>query len=830
MSSEDDVRLPRTIRPLRYNIALDVDLDEASFQGHVTVQVEVLEATDVVECHALDLEIDDVSVAGSSVVAHRLDADAQRLIVELDAPLQPGPAELTVAFAGVLNDQLVGFYRSTYEDDDGKHTLAVTQFEAPHARRCFPCWDEPECKATFSVVLTVADDLLAISNSEEVSRRSVDGGKVEITFAETMPMSTYLVAFVVGRLEASRTVDVDGVPVRLIHRPGQGGARCDIALDIAAHSLRWFAEYYGIPYPGDKVDLVAVPDFAFGAMENLGCVTFREVLLILDADKLTQPELERAALVIAHELAHMWFGDLVTMDWWDGIWLNEAFATFMELACIDAYRPEWGVWRAFGLSKGQAFETDSLASTRSIHYEVRTPEDAEGMFDILTYEKGAAVLRMLEQFLGADTFRAGVREYLARHSYGNTHMTDLWDALESVTEHPVRAVMDSWILQGGHPLVTASATAEGVRLTQRRFGFAGGDPVEPRQWAVPIHLRAVVDGSTVEERVLLDQTELDVALGAAPSWLCVNAAADGFFRSSYDPKLSAAITADLGRLEPIERFGLIDDAWAGLLAGDGDVPAVASMLRAVDPTDLAIVWRRAAAVVTTLRLVGGERAATSVAAFATELAQPGLDDTSDMERRGVQLRLAGITGGWAPAIAECRAVLDADESANHPEMVAAAIDVVAANGDAADFDRFVELYRKGETPQEVQRYLAALTRFTDPELFDRLLQMCMDEVRTQNAPYTLGQAMSNPRHGAEAWTFVRDRWDTITEVFPTNSITRLLSGLRSLFDPEIAADVLAFFDDHDVPSGAKTLAQHLEMVRVNQALRSRIGASLVDLG
>ena len=285
-----------------------------------------------------------------------------------------------------------------------------------------------------------------------------------------MSMSSYLVAFVVGPLEATDWVDVDGIPLRVVHVPGKGHLTA-FALDVGAFCLRWFQNYYGIPYPSDKVDLLALPDFAAGAMENLGCITFRENLLLVDPATATQGERELVADVVAHELAHMWFGDLVTMEWWNGIWLNEAFATFMEIAACDAYAPDWQRWTTFGLERSAAFETDSLSSTRSVEYEVRSPADCEGMFDVLTYQKGGALLRMLEQYLGDERFREGVSHYLRTHAYGNTDTGDLWDAIEHTSGEPVRRIMDSWIWQPGYPLVSARVDGDELVLDQRRFTF-----------------------------------------------------------------------------------------------------------------------------------------------------------------------------------------------------------------------------------------------------------------------------------------------------------------------------------------------------------------------
>ena len=261
-------------------------------------------------------------------------------------------------------------------------------------------------------------------------------------FADTIKMSTYLVAFIVGEFEATDPVPAGGAPLRVCAVPGKKRL-AGFAVEIGKASLEHFASYYGIPYPGDKLDLIAIPDFASGAMENLGAITFRETALLVDAESATRTELERVADVVSHENAHMWFGDLVTMKWWNGLWLNEAFATFMEMLAVDAWKPEWRRWDSFTVSRAAAMQVDGLKSTRPIEFPVERPEEAAGMFDVLTYEKGASVLRMLEQYLGAEAFRDGIRLYLKRHAYANAETTDLWDALEESTRQPVRALMDS---------------------------------------------------------------------------------------------------------------------------------------------------------------------------------------------------------------------------------------------------------------------------------------------------------------------------------------------------------------------------------------------------
>ena len=412
-------RLPYSVEPRRYALRLTPDLDDATFTGEVHIEVLVHEAVDEIVLHAAELTVDSAELergGGTRLrLAARLDEDTERLILTPPAPLEPGPAVISIDFAGVLNDKLHGFYRSEFTDDAGvTHVIATTQFEATDARRAFPCFDEPDRKAVFSVTLDVPDGLAAYSNGPEVDDVALPAGGRRVRFGDTIAMSTYLVAFVVGPLEATDPVVVRGTPIRIVHVPGKGDLTA-FALEAAAHALEFFTDWFGIDYPAEKLDLLAIPDFAFGAMENLGCVTFREAVLLVDPARASRPELERVADVISHEIAHMWFGDLVTMRWWNGIWLNEAFATFMELLCVDDFRPEWQRWVSFGVERDAAMATDGLHATRPVEYPVGPPEEAQGMFDVLTYQKGAGVLRMLERYLGAERFRDGVRRYLEAH-------------------------------------------------------------------------------------------------------------------------------------------------------------------------------------------------------------------------------------------------------------------------------------------------------------------------------------------------------------------------------------------------------------------------------
>jgi puromycin-sensitive aminopeptidase len=865
-SAGNPYRLPRTVIPIRYELSIEPDLADATFAGTVATEIDVAEPTSRIVLNAIELDVRRARFtndAGAEILADAilLDEDTERLTIETMAALEPGRWVLHTEFTGILNDKLRGFYRSTFTDAEGaEQVIATTQFEATDARRAFPCWDEPDFKAVFAVTLVVEADLAALSNASEISREPRSDGKHVVRFADTMVMSTYLVAFIVGPLDLTDPVMANGKPLRVAYPRGKGELTA-YALEVGRFALEFFADYYAIDYPGDKLDLVAVPDFAFGAMENLGCVTFREVLVLVDPGRATQPELQRVTDVIAHELAHMWFGDLVTMKWWNGIWLNEAFATFMEMLCADAFRPEWDRWTTFGLSRTAAFDVDALKTTRPIEFPVISPDDAEGMFDILTYEKGAAVVRMLEQYLGPERFRDGIRAYLAQHAYGNTETTDLWDALEETTGEPVRRIMDSWIFQGGFPEIDVEllrdevdpTVTELVRFTQRRFGFAGdvgeGDPAIDQElanehWIVPLIFTIKDEEGVISfEKGLIDEKGLEVPALKSLEWALANTEGTGFYRARYDTQLLTTITADAQTdLSAIERYGLVDDAWAGVLAANLTAVEFLRLIERFGPeTDLS-VWERIIIGFGSLdRLVeNGPR--NALRAQVRALATPALDrlgpdprpadSDRDRELRGALLGALGVLGNDPGAQARARQLYDASRERPgtvDPALVAAAVGIIAATGGPADFDEFVERSRRADNPQEELRFLSALADFDDADLIHQVLEMALtDAVRTQNAPYLLRRCLTNRNHGAHAWRFVAERWDAINERFPSNSIVRLLEGIRSLSRPETAEEVFNFFEDHEVPQGDKTLAQHLERLEVNVALRLREAEALAD--
>ena len=841
--TDNPYRLPRAVLPHHYTLALEPDLAAATFVGHVIIDATVSEAVGRIVLNAIELEVSEVKVDGETV-PFALHEPTERL--EILKAHEQGTVTIEITFSGILNDKLHGWYRSTYVDNDGaQQVIATTQMQATDCRRAFPCFDEPDFKAVFDITLIIEPHLLAVSNGPEIERadreslteKGVDGkgDKVAVRFAETMPMSTYLVAFVVGPLSATEPVMVprkgdpdNPIPLRIIHVPGKGNLTA-FGLDVGAFSITWYQQFYDIPYPTEKCDMLALPDFAAGAMENLGCITFRESLLLADESTATQYELQTVADVVAHEVAHMWFGDLVTMKWWNGIWLNEAFATFMEIACCEAYRPDWLRWTTFSLERSAAFEVDSLASTRSVEFPVEAPADCDGMFDVLTYQKGGSLLRMLEQYLGEPEFRAGVSHYLSKHEYGNTETSDLWDAIEEANPAtPVRKLMDSWIWQPGYPLVAARLDGDTLVLAQQRFAY--GDTEDPTVFVVPVHL--CIDG--VDSKVLLDEPQLRVDLPSAESSVVVNAGGHGFMRVAYDDTLRARLQRQLPTLTIIDRYNLVDDAWNEVVAGRLAAADFLTFAEGFAADRELAVWQ---AIVIGLkgvsRLVEGaaevalqRRIAALVGPALTDVGWNPVAGEGDLRAklRGLLLSTLAVWGNDPDAQARCRTILEQgpDAKASDAELVANATIAVASVGTDADYEHYLASFRNATTPQEELRYMYALADFPQAAQVQRTIDLAFSgEVKTQNAPFLLNRCIANRRHGEMAWGQVRREWQTANDKFPGNTIVRMIDPVKMLTSATTVADVQSFFSEHPIPQGAKTLDQILERQRVNSAMRER---------
>ena len=560
------------------------------------------------------------------------------------------------------------------------------------------------------------------------------------------------------------------------------------------------------------------------------------MLLLVDPETTTQPEQQRSVAVIAHELAHMWFGNLVTMKWWEGLWLKEAFATFMETSATNAYRPDWKVWDGFALDRSAAYHVDCLHSTRAIEYEVESPADAEGMYDVLTYEKGASVVRMLEQFVGEDKFRDGIRSYMKNHAFGNTVTSDLWNAIGSATDLPVDEIMKEWIYQGGFPLVDATVNDDELRLDQQVFRLLDRPGTPTEDWKIP--LKVQVNG--VDDQVLM-VPQARVQLTEPDSHIVVDPHGHGFFRVRYDDALASRLGNDFMSLTAGQRHRVLDDQFDLVLAGLTSVSDYIGVARqVVDETSLP-VWSTLSTGFATLHHVAANRDdQAKISHIWSEIATPqlralgfdrGANETDPLvnEARASLFSSLGSLSRVGDVVDQARAIFDGSVETSNASIESAAIRVVASTGSRQDYDEVFSRYKTATSPVVERRYMFALARFDDAEAIADMTERALDgSIRSQDAAYLLGLGLGNRWHGQQVWDFVTANWDRINETVPDNAIGRMLGGVEWLEHADVDA-VHSFLDDHPVPQAKLSVLQYRERLDVHRALATRLGDQVGDL-
>jgi puromycin-sensitive aminopeptidase len=841
-------RLPATIAPDHYDLTFAVDLDRARFEGTETIRVQVAEPTARVVLHALDIEFHDVTIGTGAVAqtaAVSMNPAEETATLTVPKPLARGPAEIHIRYTGMLNDKLRGFYLSRGRT----RRYAVTQFESTDARRAFPCFDEPALKATFGITLVINRGDTAISNGKVLSDTPGPAATQHtVKFATSPKMSSYLVAMAVGDFQCLDGAQ-DGVPIRICATPDKKELG-HLALESAQQILKFYNGYFAIKYPYGKLDVVAVPDFAAGAMENTAAIFYRETDLLADAKTASVGTRKKIASILAHEMAHQWFGDLVTMKWWDDIWLNEGFATWMANHPLAAWKPEWNVAVDEATETQTALNLDSLQSTRPIHAKVETPGEIEEAFDAIAYEKGAAVLRMIESYVGAEPFRKGINAYLQAYANGNATSENFWTAIARSTDKPVDKILTTFVNQPGIPLITATTSCAGgqtaVTLGEQRFllDSSAVKTAPGERWQVPVCAKAAGQKVAACDVVTAATQSIKVPGGCAP-WVFVNAGAQGYYRTEYAPEMLRAMAPHVeSELTAPERVSLVGDEWALVRAGRHSVADYLTLASGFGSESssgvLAMVTGRLDFMHEYLTT---DATRTAFEAFTRKLFRPSFDalglqpasGDSD-ERRSLRAVVLGALGGPGKdpdVIAKARAALDralGGGPALDPTLAGEIVDIAASHGDAKLYDALMAAMTKATSPDERDRYLYALPDFRDPSLIDRALQYSLSpQLRSQDTAIYLGRFFGNPAARARAWTFVKQRW---TELEPKIMISlgdvNLVGSLSAFCDAGTRDDIKAFFAAHKLPSAARTLSQTIERIDNCIALREKQAPALAE--
>ena len=845
MPSADAVVLPANVKPSKYSMTLRPDLETFAFVGEQTVDIDIAVPTARIKLNAAELEITDVVLRhnGSSIPVHSLslNEDTETVTLDFGQTLAQGPAQLYMKFTGILNDRLVGFYRSEYQDTEGqtKH-LATTQFEATDARRAFPCWDEPAQKAVFDVTLVFNDTLQAVSNTPIVEESIPAPGMKSVRFAETPIMSTYLLAFVVGDLVSVEAPAAGGTKVGVWTTRGKEN-QAGFALDTSVKLLGYFNEYFGIPYPLPKLDHIAIPDFAAGAMENWGCVTYRETALLVDPENSSAGTRQRVAEVVAHEMAHMWFGDLVTMEWWDDLWLNESFASWMGTKAVDWLFPDWEMWTQFvNMDTNRALSLDGLKNSHPIEQEVKNPAEVSQLFDAISYSKGGSVLRMLENFLTPDVFQKGLYRYLKANEYGNARTQDLWSALEEESGMPVTSIMDSWVKQTGYPVlqIEADRRPDGVMvsLSQERFVYdhlLGEEEPNPEVWQVPVSVSA--PGATSASTVMDNKEAVITVPVPNPSedWYKVNAGQTGFFRVNYTSedwqRLAPAVS---GReLPATDRLGIQNDAYALSRAGLLPVTQFLELAGSYSGETDASVWSDLASNLRDIeQLISGEPVHPAYQRFGRELFGPAArragwtprpqDGHLDSLLRSTTLGQAGSYGDedtLAQASDLFRQYLE-NSDAVHPDLRGIVFSLAAQAGDRTTYNHLWDLETRASLQEEKIRLLLAMSRFQDVALLNETLESSLtSRVRSQDTITVVASVAANPKGRETAWEFVKSNWAEFDRRYGGGGfgLMRLVSIVNSFTTEGQMADVENFFTENPAPAAERTIRQALERMRLN---------------
>jgi aminopeptidase N len=822
-------RIPDFAPPKHYQLTISPDFASETFTGDEAIQIDLLKPSASITLNAAEIKFTEVTVSsGGKIQTAQVTSDEKNEMATftVEDRLAVGPAEIHIRYTGILNGQLRGLYLSKAND----RKYAITQLENTDARRMYPSFDEPSYKATFDITAIIDKGDTAISNGKIISDTPGPGdGKHTLKFSTTPKMSSYLVALAIGDWECLEG-SADDIPIRICGVPGKK-QYAGFALEAAEYTMKFYNRYFGIKYPFGKLDILGVADFSAGAMENTACIISRDLLFV--DPKRSSYSLRKivAQDLVAHEMAHQWFGDLVTMKWWDDVWLNEGFATWMSFKPVEAWKPDWNFQTDAVSSSTGAMDTDSLSSTRAIEAHAETPAQIQELFDSITYNKAAAVLAMVEGDLGEEVFRKGVNSYLEKYSFSNATSEDFWNEITQVSHKPVDRIMESFVKQPGLPLVTLRTVCEGgktkVTLSQQRYfsdrvRFEAGSS---ERWQIPVCLKAGRD----EKCQLLASKEQQVILPGCGAAVYGNAGARGYYRAGYDLENLKLISASAERsLSAGERYLLLTDVVAQVSVNRltaGDVLALAQDMKDDTSNDVIDYLSDQLAFAGNYLVTDADRAQyqvwvrTTFSPVADKLGWISAPDDSDetRTRRAALFTILGLTAHDPQVIQMAKDVVNKALNGEPQDraMLSASLRITAREGDAAFYNRILAHFAQIKTQDEFLLYGQVLCLFSDPALLTRTLNFAISPMmRAQDAPQVIGAVMANPAGSQVAWDFIRQHWTEVESKLSNYSDASVVQDTNVFCDTAKRDEVQQFFAEHKVPAAERELKLALEQINV----------------
>ena len=815
--------------PLNYKLTFEPDLKKFTFDGLESISINCKKSVNIITMNCAELKIKSCIVkSGQRIIEStpKINEKKEELQIKLGEKIR-GLCTVDLEFEGILNDRLLGFYRSKYQQNGKTKYLATTQFEAADARRAFPCWDEPEAKATFEISIIADNKFTAISNMP-IKTKKKTGNKTTYNFQKTPLVSTYLIYLGVGEFEYL-TGKAGKIQIRVVTTKGNT-SKGKFSLELGKKLLTSYEKYFGIKFPLPKLDLIAVPDFAAGAMENWGAITFRETILLYDPKTSSTRTKQFIAEVISHEIAHMWFGNLVTMKWWNDLWLNESFATFMATKFVDKFYPEWDLWNQFVEdAMNVAMGLDSLKTTHPIDVKVNSPAEIREIFDAISYDKGGCVLRMLENYVGEPNFQKGLKKYLSDFKYKNAKGQDLWDAIGKASGMPVTAMINTWLKQPGFPLVEINQDGNNLKIKQKRYLLESNKKFSKGLWSIPLSLGLEKETS----KTLFSKKSMSVKLPKNTIGFVANYGRKGFYRVKYDEGilLDLKMLVDQKRIPPIDRWAIQNDLFSLCVSGDEQVRNYLDFSDAYFDEDSYLASVNVAHNLASLYFRAfDEKFIEEIRSYAINYFRKILsnlgwepqksDKHTDALLRTFTIAVLGKMNDDSvtdEAIRKYQKFLKSPSSLS-PDLIETICSIAAWNGNSKTFAELKKLYTNAKTMEEKLRFLGAMCGFQDKKLLVRTLNFSQTpEVRSQNMQLPIMKVAGNPYGDKVLWPWLKKNWKNINKKVGHGNplFNRIVASIAGVADDSMENEIKLFFKNNPTPGTERTQSQTLERIRIN---------------